>query len=46
MGCISESLNQGLIKIIPKNTTKDSVGGWRPITLLSISYKIMAKDFS
>lgn len=42
-GRLSEFLNQGLIKLIPKNFTNDTIGGWRPITLLSVAYKIMAK---
>ena len=46
IGCLSESFNQGLIKLIPKNTLRDFIGGWRLITLLSIAYKIMAKDLA
>jgi len=46
IGCILESLNQELINIIPKNTTRYSIGGWRMITLLSVPYKIVAKDLS
>jgi hypothetical protein len=38
-----ESLNQGLITLIPKNVARDTIGGWRPITLLNVAYKIMAK---
>jgi hypothetical protein len=41
-----ESLNQGLVKLIPKNTTRDTVGRWRPINLLNFSYKIMAKEMA
>jgi hypothetical protein len=33
----------GLIKLIPKNVARDSIGRWHPITLLSVAYKIMAK---
>jgi len=44
--CLSESLNQGPIKLIPKNTVMDSIGGWWPITLLRIGYKIIAKDLA
>jgi hypothetical protein len=33
-----------MINIIVKNTAIYSFGGWWLITLLSVSYKIMAKD--
>lgn len=32
-----------MIKLIPKNAARDSIGGRRPITLLSVTYKIMVK---
>ena len=35
--CLSEFINQGLIKIIPKNTLRDTIGGLSPITLLSVA---------
>lgn len=44
MGCMTKFINQGIIKLIPKNSLKDTIGGWRPITLLSFAYKIMAKE--
>jgi hypothetical protein len=31
------------MKLIPKNVARDSIGRWHPITLLSITNKIMAK---
>ena len=37
------SLNQGPIKLITNNASRDTIGGWRPIIILSISYKIMDK---
>ena len=40
---LSEFLNPALIELIPKNAAKDSISGWRPITLLNVSYKILAK---
>jgi hypothetical protein len=43
MGCLMKSLNQGLIQLIPKNATRDYISRWRPISLLSVTYKIMAK---
>jgi hypothetical protein len=46
IGCLSESFNQGLIKLIPKNTLRYFIGGWWLITLLIIAYKIMAKDLA
>jgi len=42
-GRMSQFLNQGLIKLININAARDTIGGWRPITLLSVAYKIMAK---
>lgn len=42
-GSLSQFLNQGLINLIPKNASRDTIGGWRPITLLSVAYKIIAK---
>lgn len=36
-GCLSEFINQGLIKLIPKNVAIDSIGGWRPITSLTVA---------
>jgi hypothetical protein len=36
-------LNQGLIKLIPKKAARDFISGWQPITLLIVSYEIMAK---
>lgn len=43
LGHFTESFNQGFLKQIPKNASRDSIGGWRPITLLRIAYKILPK---
>ena len=39
-----EFLNQVLIKSILKELSKDSIGGWLPMTFLTTTYKIMAKE--
>lgn len=36
-------INQGIIKLIPKDEDKSLINNWRPITLLNVSYKILAK---
>jgi hypothetical protein len=41
--CLLESINQGLIKIILKNVASDTIEQWKPINLLSVAYKIIAK---
>lgn len=43
-GCLTKTLNQGLINLMPKNVARDTLGGWHPITPLTVSYKIMAKE--
>lgn len=45
-GTLSEFPNQGLIKIILKNCTRDTISGCHPITLLDLSYKIMEKSLA
>lgn len=45
-GSLGVIINQGLIKLIPKEKQEDSINGWRPITLLNTSYKIIAKALS
>ncbi|KAL3686887.1 hypothetical protein R1sor_013196 [Riccia sorocarpa] len=35
--------NRGLIKLIPKNEDRFWLTNWRPITLLTVTYKIIAK---
>lgn len=42
-GTLGKEINQGLIKLIPKEGDKTLVKNWRPITLLNVSYKILAK---
>ena len=43
--CLSKFINQWVIKLILDKSPIDTIGGWRPITLLSVDYKIMAKGF-
>ena len=40
---MGQSINKGLIKLIPKEEDKTLIINWRPITLLNVSYKILAK---
>jgi hypothetical protein len=40
---ISKLQNQGLIKLIPKDLTRDNINTWHPITWLNVSYKILVK---
>lgn len=40
---LEELVNVGIIKLIPKDDKRDLVGDWRPVTLLNVSYKILAK---
>ena len=42
-GSLGGSINKGVIKLFPKVGDKSLVKNWRPITLLNISYKILAK---
>jgi hypothetical protein len=39
IGRMGEWINAGLIKVIPKGSKR--AGGWQPIMLLNISYKIL-----
>ena len=36
-------INTGIIKLIPKEGDKALIKNWHPITLLNVSYKILAK---
>lgn len=36
----------GLIKLIPKEPIRDMVGGWRPITLCNVLYKVLTKSLA
>jgi hypothetical protein len=36
-------MNHGLITLLPKGGDTEALGNWRPITLLNVSYKILAK---
>ncbi|KAL3683686.1 hypothetical protein R1sor_001708 [Riccia sorocarpa] len=38
--------SRGIIKLIPKNDQKHLLKNWRPITLLTMTYKIVAKIFA
>ena len=42
-GTLGNSINMGIIKLIPKDGDKSLIKNWRPITLLNVSYKILAK---
>lgn len=39
-------MNKGVIKLIPKNTRRLSTKDWRPLTLLNVSYKTLAKTLA
>jgi hypothetical protein len=41
-GFLSPTLRTGLIKLIPKGKNNSRVEDWRPITLLTTSYKIIS----
>ena len=47
VGKLLLSQRQGLINLIPKKKKNLSlIGNWRPITLLTVGYKILAKLFA
>lgn len=39
---LPEGLNFGVVKLLDKGGNKKSIGNWRPISLLNVSYKIKA----
>jgi hypothetical protein len=39
---LSKFLNQGLVRLIPKNANTNFIEVWWPIILLIVAYKIMA----
>ena len=42
-GTLPSSLSQGLISLLPKGEKeRDQLGNWRPLTLLSVEYKIIS----
>lgn len=41
--CLIQFINQALINIILENAHRDTIGGWEPITSLSVAYKIIDK---
>ena len=38
-----QDFNQGLFKFIPKNSSRDSTGGWKHITFLEVAYNTLSK---
>ncbi|XP_059064555.1 uncharacterized protein LOC131856693 [Cryptomeria japonica] len=46
VGTLGREINSGIIKLIPKEGDKALLKNWRPITLLNVSYKILAKIMS
>ena len=42
-GSLGKDINKGVIKLLPKTRDKILIKNWRPITLLNLSYKILAK---
>lgn len=45
-GSLGEIINMGNIWFIPKVGDPKSITSWRPITLLNVSYKILAKSIA
>ena len=43
VGSLSPEINRGIIKLLPKEGDKSLLKNWRPISLLNVSYKILAK---
>lgn len=43
LGRMGEFQNKRLIKLIPKNLAKDTVGAWHPITLPNVLNMILGK---
>lgn len=43
LGSLGLEINSGIIKLLPKYGDKALIKNWRPITLLDVSYKILAK---
>lgn len=41
-GTLCTEINKGVIKLLPKEGDTSLIMNWRPITLLNVSYKIMA----
>ncbi|MCO5579926.1 hypothetical protein L7F22_033793 [Adiantum nelumboides] len=44
--CMDPALKQRIIKLIPKSTFPKSLAEWRPITMMGILYKILAKTIA
>lgn len=45
-GTSVKEINRGIIKLLPKNGDRDHIKNWFPITLLNVSYKILANVLS
>ncbi|MCO5554134.1 hypothetical protein L7F22_007660 [Adiantum nelumboides] len=44
--CMDSAITQGIIKLIPKNTFPKTLADWRPITIMGILHKILAKTIA
>lgn len=42
-GTIHLEFMEGVIKLIPKHNEKQDLSNWRPLTLLNVANKILAK---
>jgi hypothetical protein len=42
-GCLPGQMNNGLITLLHKGGNREDLRNWKPITLLNIAYKILAK---
>lgn len=45
-GTMFGSMSRSVIKLIPKKPDRLKIGDWRPISLLTVAYKIIAKTMS
>lgn len=43
VGSLGAIINKGNIKFIPKARDLELISSWRPITLINVNYKIIAK---
>ncbi|OAE26838.1 hypothetical protein AXG93_1429s1030 [Marchantia polymorpha subsp. ruderalis] len=42
-GVLAETVTEGMIRLIPKTVNKASLKDWRPLTMLTTDYKIIAR---